>query len=126
MKQDMPVVYEDKDLLAIAKPAGILMHRTAAKEKEETLADWILKNRPEIKNVGDDPQIRPGIVHRLDKDTSGIIVVAKNQNAFEYLKKLFQDGQVEKTYLALVYGNIEPKEGVIDKPIGLKSGTVKR
>jgi len=126
MKQDIPVVYEDRDLLAVVKPAGILMHRTAAKEKEETLADWILENRPKIKNVGDDPRVRPGIVHRLDKDTSGIILIAKNQNTFEYLKSLFQAGEVQKTYLALVYGNIEPQEGAIDKPIGLKSGSVKR
>ncbi len=94
--------------------------------KEITLVDWLLKRFPEIKNVGDEPQTRPGIVHRLDKETSGILLVPKNQNYFEYLKKLFQNGEVKKTYIALVFGRITPEKGIINKPIGLKSGSVKR
>jgi 23S rRNA pseudouridine1911/1915/1917 synthase len=126
------IIYKNKDFLAVNKPAGLLMHQTGRKEKEESLVDWILKNHPEIKNVGDPSvslgqvtQDRSGIVHRLDKDTSGVVIIPKNQPTFEYLKKLFQTRQVKKTYLALVYGNIEPKKGIIDKPIGLKSGTTK-
>ena len=76
--------------------------------------------------MGDAPEIRPGIVHRLDKDTSGVILIAKNQRYFEYLKKLFQTGQIKKTYLALVWGEVKPKTGEIAKPISLKSGGVKR
>jgi 23S rRNA pseudouridine1911/1915/1917 synthase len=133
MIQDLPVIYEDESFLAVNKPAGLLMHQTGRKEKEETLVDWILKRHPEIENVGETStslgqkiRNRPGIVHRLDKDTSGVVIIPKNQETFEYLKRLFQTHQVKKTYLALVYGNIEPKKGTINKPIGLKPGTTKR
>lgn len=91
---------------------------------EKTLADWLLENRPEVKGVGDSPE-RPGIVHRLDKETSGAMLVAKNQKSFDYLKNLFQSRQIKKTYLAWVYGKPEPEKGTIDKPIGLKAGTIK-
>lgn len=125
------VIYEDKDFVALNKPAGVLVHAAPGKEQmanskeRETLVDWILERYPEIRNVGDDPDIRPGIVHRLDKDTSGVIVVARNQSAFDHLKALFQSHKIEKTYLALVYGRIKDARGVIDAPIGLKSGTVR-
>lgn len=120
------VVYEDKNFLAVNKPAGILVHGVYGKTKEPTLVDWLLKNYPEVKVVGDDFENRPGIVHRLDKETSGILLVAKNQQYFEYLKELFQNHQVKKVYLALVKGRVSPKAGMIEKPIGLKPGTVKR
>ncbi|MCL4406431.1 MAG: RNA pseudouridine synthase [Patescibacteria group bacterium] len=126
MIQAIPVIYEDRNLLVVDKPAGILMHKTSVKEGEETLADWLTANHPEVKTVGDDPKTRPGIVHRLDKETSGVVVIAKDQQTFEYLKSLFQNHGVRKTYLALVYGAVEPREGIIEKPIGLKSGTVRR
>ncbi|MEK7195675.1 MAG: RluA family pseudouridine synthase [Patescibacteria group bacterium] len=120
------VIYENKDFLALNKPAGVLVHRTNSKRKEEALTDWLVSNYPEVKNIGDDFENRPGIVHRLDKDTSGILLVPKTQEYFHYLKNLFQKHEVQKTYLALVRGVIEDNEGVIDKPIGLKPGTVKR
>jgi 23S rRNA pseudouridine1911/1915/1917 synthase len=91
-----------------------------------TLVDWLLEKYPEIKNVGDDPKTRPGIVHRLDRETSGVMLVAKNQEYFEYLKSLFQKRLIEKTYLAVVFGELAPQSGTIKKPIGLKSGTTKR
>jgi 23S rRNA pseudouridine1911/1915/1917 synthase len=119
------IVYEDNDVIAINKPAGLLVHKTRVSQ-EPTLVDWLLKNFPEIKNVGDDPTTRPGIVHRLDKETSGIMIIARNQKAFEYLKKLFQTRQIKKTYLALVWGKVKEKTGVIEKPLGIKSGTLKR
>lgn len=90
------------------------------------MVSWLKERYPEISKVGDDPLLRPGIVHRLDKDTSGVMVIAKNQKYFEYLKNLFQKHQVKKTYIALVRGRVEPREGIISKPIGLKSGTTKR
>ncbi len=136
MKEQITPIYEDKNFLAVYKPSGLLVHPTAANRKaqsiEPTLVDWLIKKYPEIKNVGDLPadgqvtQIRPGIVHRLDKDTSGVLLVARNQKYFEYLKNLFQTRQIKKNYLALVYGKLEPKVGVIKKPIRLKSGTTKR
>ncbi len=123
---NLEIIYEDKNFLAVDKPAGVLVHPTTSPVKEETITDWILKNRPEIGVVGDNPQIRPGIVHRLDRDTSGVLLIAKNQEYFEYLKSLFQTHEIKKTYLALVRGHVSSKEGKIDKPIGLKSGSVKR
>jgi len=142
MQNQIRVIYEDKSFLAVYKPAGVLVHaaynmKHEAKNKRknatcymlhasETLVDWLIKKYPEIKNVGDQPEIRPGIVHRLDKDVSGVILIPRNQKYFEYLKNLFQNHQIKKTYLALVYGKVEPKTGVIEKPIYLKPNTIKR
>jgi 23S rRNA pseudouridine1911/1915/1917 synthase len=121
------LIYETKDFLAVNKPAGILVHPIKNSDsKELTLVDWILKNYPEIRKVGDEPDIRPGIVHRLDRDTSGIILIARNQAFFEYLKNLFKNHKIKKTYLALVWGKLEPKSGKINIPIGIKTGTIKR
>ncbi len=88
------------------------------------MVDWLLRYYPAVRKVGDDPS-RPGIVHRLDRETSGVLVAAKTQAFFEYLKRLFQAHSVEKTYLALAYGEVK-KSGVVDRPIGLRAGTVKR
>jgi 23S rRNA pseudouridine1911/1915/1917 synthase len=133
---DPNIIYEDKDLLAVDKPAGLLVHgarvsdkRQATRGKEDvepTLVDWLLARYPEIKMVGDDPATRPGIVHRLDKDTSGVMLVARNQKTFEHLKSLFQRREIQKTYLAVVRGVPNLREGTIDRPIGIKNGTLKR
>ena len=108
------------------KPAGLLVHPIKSHPSGDTLVDRLLKKYPEIKTVGDDPAQRPGIVHRLDKETSGVIIVARNQKSFDYLKQQFQSRQIKKTYLALVWGKVELKSGVIEKPLGLKSGSLKR
>jgi len=133
MQNQIRVIYEDKNFLAVYKPAGLLVHQTKISKLPNypitqlpTLVDWLIKNYPEVKNVGDSPGIRPGIVHRLDKDTSGIILIARNQKYFEYLKNLFATGQIKKTYSALVYGEVKPKTGIIKKAIYLKPGTTKR
>ncbi len=124
------VIYESPDFIAVNKPAGLLMHKTAVSEKsgekEETLSDWAVENYPEVKKVGDDPEARPGIVHRLDKETSGVILIPRTQEYFLYLKNLFQNHKIKKTYLALVRGKVKNESGIIDKPIGLKPNTVKR
>jgi len=108
----------------------MLTHPIDDKDKELTLVDFIIEKYPEIKNIGDlstsSGQTRPGIVHRLDKDTSGVILVARNQKYFGYLKNLFQTRQIKKIYLALVSGKLEPKQGIIEKPISFKTGSVKR
>ena len=96
------------------------------REGEPTLVDWLLARHPEIKNVGDDPTLRPGIVHRLDKATSGVMLVAKTQASFERLKKLFQEHRMQKTYFAVVRGVPVKKQGIIDAPIGIKNGSLKR
>ncbi|MBI2048904.1 MAG: RNA pseudouridine synthase [Candidatus Liptonbacteria bacterium] len=123
------IIHEDENFLIVNKPSGLLVHRVESaknKTQEPTLADWLAKRYPELKTVGDDPANRPGIVHRLDRDVSGVMIVARNQEYFEYLKSLFQKRLVEKTYLALVFGDLKAKTGRIEKPIGIKSGTVKR
>ncbi|KKR65172.1 MAG: Pseudouridylate synthase RluA [Parcubacteria group bacterium GW2011_GWF1_40_5] len=112
----MEIIYEDDNILAINKPAGVVVHRDSHHESG-TLVDEILEKYPEIKGVGDDSE-RPGIVHRLDKDTSGIILIAKNQLAFEFLKKQFQERKIEKYYRVLVVGEVKDREGIIDLPIG--------
>jgi len=108
--EEIKIIYEDDDVLAINKPAGLLVHG------QDSLVDWLLENYPEIKNVGEDPA-RPGIVHRLDKDTSGVLLVAKNQRAFEYLKEQFKNRKIKKKYIVLVWGDIKNDKGIIDLPI---------
>ena len=116
---DITIIYQNKNIIAIDKPAGISVHPVKASEKN-TLVNFLIYKFPEIESVKDiskDAYLRPGIVHRLDKDTSGVMVVARNQESFEELKKLFQEHKVEKKYLALVYGILENKKAVIKKPI---------
>jgi len=112
ISNEVKIIYEDDDILAINKPAGLVVHGS-----DNSLVSWLLNKYPEIKNVGEDPE-RPGIVHRLDKDTSGILLVAKNQKAFEYLKEQFQNRKIKKKYLALIEGVIKSEQGIIDLPIG--------
>ena len=131
MESSVPkVIYEDRDMLVLNKPSGLQVHAARVSERvreaRETLVEWLLAHYPEIKKVGDDPALRPGIVHRLDKDTSGVMVVAKNQKAFEYLKGLFQKHEIKKTYRAVVQGLPKEKRGTIDAPIGIRAGTLKR
>lgn len=129
--QKVEIIFENEDFLAINKPAGLLVHPTNI-SKEETLVDWIAEKHPEIIGVGDPSDdkeqeiLRPGIVHRLDRDTSGIMLIAKTNDAFFYLKNLFQEKKIKKNYSALVFGNFSEKSGVIDKPIGIKSSSIKR
>ena len=129
---DIAVIFEDKDFLVVNKPAGLMVHPVPARAGgpngmrfEETLTDMLLPKYPELADVGDKPAERPGVVHRLDRDTSDVLVLARRQAFFEYLKKQFQESKVKKTYLALAWGRL-PQEGTIDVPIGLKPGTTKR
>lgn len=125
--REIRVLYEDENLVALDKPAGVLVHPVEGKEENgRTVADWLREHYPETGDVGDRPDLRPGIVHRLDRDTSGVLVAARSQDAFAYLKSLFQRGEVQKVYIALVYGVPSPQKGVIDVPISIKPGTVRR
>lgn len=112
---NIAVLYEDKDIIVLEKPAGMVVHHDV-QHQSGTIIDWLFERYPDIRSVGDDPG-RPGIVHRLDKDTSGVLVVARNQNSFQRLKKLFQTRGIQKTYSALVVGNIKNESGIIDTPI---------
>lgn len=111
------ILYEDFNVLVINKPAGLLVH-SDGRTNEPTLVDWILGKYPNIKGVGEHEEVeRSGIVHRLDRETSGVMVIAKTQEAFEFLKKQFQARKVEKIYHAFVYGKVKRDEGVIDRTI---------
>ncbi|MFZ2310402.1 MAG: RNA pseudouridine synthase [Patescibacteria group bacterium] len=109
------IVFENDDYLVLNKPAGLISHGGPTIE-EETLVDWLKKKYPKIEKVGDDP-LRPGLVHRLDKEACGLMVVAKHNKAFEYLKKQFQARRVTKKYIALAHGKISKEEDVINFPI---------
>src|SRR6185369_16704525 len=103
------IIHEDESLLVIDKPVGLAVH-PSRHSTETTLADWLISKYPAIKTVGEDPT-RPGLVHRLDKETSGVMVVAKNQKAWEWLKKQFHDRLVTKKYKLLVRGVVKSEDG---------------
>ncbi len=109
------IIFEDQDYLVINKPAGLVVHGGGS-VKEKTLADFLIKRYPKIIKVGDDPD-RPGIVHRLDKEVSGLMVIAKNNSSFENLKKQFQDREINKQYFALVFGKVSKDNDLINFPI---------
>lgn len=122
--KSIQVVYEDDEILAINKPAGLTVHADG-RTKEMTLVDWIIKNYPDIKGVGEPLTLssgevvdRPGIVHRIDRDTTGLLIIAKTQKSFVYLKSLFHDRKIRKEYHAFVYGSLPKDFGTIDRPIG--------
>src|SRR3989338_2553954 len=110
------VIFSDNDIIVLNKPAGISVHG-GPNVKGETIVDFLIKHFPEVKGVGDDPA-RPGIVHRLDRDASGVLVVARNTHAFEGLKLLFKTRNIEKIYLTVVCGKPKNREGIISYPIG--------
>ncbi len=121
LTSQIKIIYEDGNILILDKPSGLLTHPKNKNDRSESVVSWLLKNRPSVKDVGED-KIRPGIVHRLDKETSGLLLIAKNQKSFEYLKELFQKREIIKTYIALVYGRLKNKKGIIETPLG-KLGT---
>lgn len=111
----LKIIYEDKNLLVIDKSAGIVVHPDGTGHNNGTIVNAILAHIPKITALGQ--KHRPGIIHRLDKDTSGILLIAKTQTALTKYPKLFQDRKVEKTYIALVKGHPKTKEGRIEASI---------
>lgn len=109
------VVYEDSDVIVIDKPRGMVVH-PAAGHRKGTLANALMARCPDIEGIGG--SLRPGIVHRLDKDTTGLMVVAKTERAYYELTKQLKDRLMEREYLALVHGHPAPERGRIDLPIG--------
>jgi 23S rRNA pseudouridine1911/1915/1917 synthase len=137
---EIKILYEDEYILALNKPTGLLVH-SDGRSKEPTLVDWINENYPDLKEVGEEQTLqngekikRPGIVHRLDKDTSGVIVVAKTKEAHQFLKEQFKNRKIEKIYNAIVWGNFNPSTSlrageiseVINKPIGRSAGDFRK
>ncbi|MFA6227729.1 MAG: RluA family pseudouridine synthase [Patescibacteria group bacterium] len=115
------IIDDNDEYLIIEKPAGLLVHPTDQNETD-TLMDWVIAKYPQIKKIGEDPA-RAGIVHRLDREVSGLMVIPKTQDAFDYFKKLFKTRQLTKKYLALVYGRVGQDAGEINFRIGRgKSG----
>ncbi|MBI2887833.1 MAG: RluA family pseudouridine synthase [Chloroflexi bacterium] len=111
----LTVVYQDEDILVIDKPAGLTVH-PAPGHPDRTLVNALLSLCPELQ--AEEGSLRPGIVHRLDKDTSGLMVVAKHAAAHEALSRQLQERSVTKVYLALVVGRLVPERGAIEAPIG--------
>ncbi|MCB9798441.1 RluA family pseudouridine synthase [Candidatus Nomurabacteria bacterium] len=106
------IIADETDYIVINKPAGLLVHPTQADEPA-TLAHWLVQKYPGIRGVGENAE-RPGIVHRLDREASGLMVVAKNQKAFEHLKAQFKQREVEKFYTVLVHGVVEAQHDTLD------------
>lgn len=121
---NVDILYEDKNLLAVNKPSGLVVH-TDGRTKELALTDWIKEKYPKLENVGEPLKLgigevikRWGIVHRIDRETSGIVLIAKNQATYDFLKKQFIRREIEKFYHAVVYGDVRYDEGIINLPIG--------
>jgi len=109
------ILFEDRHLIVIDKPAGLVVHPAPGNDTG-TLVNGLLYHCPELGGIK--AELRPGIVHRLDKDTTGTIVVAKNRLTLDNLSQQFKDRKVQKTYLALVHGVLGPESGNISLPIG--------
>lgn len=121
---DLTILYEDDNILVVNKPSGIAVHPDG-RTRESTVSDWFMKNYPLAEDVGE-PIIldsgkeikKSGIVHRLDKETSGVLLLVKDQQTFLFIKEQFQNRRVLKTYRAFAYGAVKDDEGMIDRPIG--------
>lgn len=112
---NLDIVYEDEDLAIINKPLDLVVH-PGDKNLDGTLANGLLYHFDNLSNIGE--SIRPGIVHRLDKDTSGLLIIAKNNRTHKYLADKFKKRDIERVYILIVKGNLEKESGTIDEPIG--------
>lgn len=120
---DIEILYQDKHLAIIHKPAGLVVHASAG-HAEGTLVNALLYHLKDLSGIGG--ALRPGIVHRLDKDTSGIMLVAKNNQAHAELVRMFQERKIQKTYWALAYGVFKNDSGLIENKIGRSKGDRKK
>ncbi len=110
---ELPIMYEDEDVIVLNKPAGVLTHSKGALNTEATVASFIASKLTDKNLVGN----RAGIVHRLDRATSGVIITARNGKTLNWLQKQFSTRKVKKTYLAITEGSVNPSEAIIDAPI---------
>lgn len=111
----LDIVFEDEDLLVINKPQGLVVH-PAAGHKSGTLVNAVLSHCPKLSGIGG--YLRPGIVHRLDKDTSGLILVSKTDLAHQGLTRQLKERRIKRQYLALVHGEVKEERGIVDAPLG--------
>ncbi len=120
---DISVVFEDDDILVINKPSGITVNKADTTRYEKTVQEWAeekiqIPQRTWVVPEGNDFVNRGGVVHRLDKETSGILLLAKNPESFSELQRQFKERIVKKTYRALAHGKVLPEEGIINVPVG--------
>ncbi len=134
MTTNIPILYEDDEVLAINKPSGLVIH-SDGRTKEETLVDWVHIHYPAISEaeVGESIALtgggeikKPGIVHRVDRETTGVLLIAKTQASFLNLKAQFQARTIKKNYKTIVYGGFKELSGIIDKPIGRSKSDFRR
>lgn len=126
MNKQFEILHEDDSLLVINKKEGLVVHKGIGNETG-TLVDLLIEKYPELKEVGKDGEfIRAGIVHRLDKETSGVMLIAKTQEMFLYLTRLFADRKVRKEYIAFVYGVVKKDRGSIVRAIKRSSGDFRK
>jgi 23S rRNA pseudouridine1911/1915/1917 synthase len=118
------ILYQDDNLIAISKPAGLVVH-SDGKTDETSLVDWIKENFPKQEGVGGEFELqngvnipRLGILHRLDRETSGVMLIAKNNETYDFLQKQFKDHTVKKTYHGIVWGLVTSDVGTIERKIG--------
>lgn len=114
-KMPLNVIHEDKNIIVINKPAGLIVHPTTLEDQRPTLVSGLLAAKKSLSEVAG--TLKPGIVHRLDADTSGVIIIAKNNFAHKKLQQQFHQHTIKKIYLAVVYGDLKPKKGAIEAPI---------
>ncbi|MDO8582106.1 MAG: RluA family pseudouridine synthase [bacterium] len=112
----VPILFEDDDVLVVDKPAGLVVHQGDGHRGSDTLVNWLLHARPIVQGLGDDA-LRPGIVHRLDRDVSGVMVIAKTKTMYDHLRQLFYRGEMTKEYEAIVYGEMKKSEEVLTFPL---------
>ncbi len=127
------IIYEDEQVLVVHKPYGMLVHEDWTSGMEGTLVEWFLARVPTAHGVGEvttkpdgSPLERSGVVHRLDRETSGVMILAKTAEAHAYLKAQFHDRLVKKEYRAFVYGRIHERWGTINRPIGRNARDFKK
>lgn len=124
------ILLETDDIIVINKPSGLIVH-SDGKKSVATLTDWVIHRYPQIKEVGEPLRVngvaleRPGIVHRLDEETSGVLIITKTKEAFEYYKEQFKNRLIEKEYHAFVWGHFKENQGIVTAPIG-RSGDPRR
>lgn len=130
MKPD--IIFENEFVVAINKPSGLVVH-SDGKTEEPSVVDWLLETFPEVEGVGESGMTasgvevaRPGIVHRIDRDTSGVLVIARTEDAYKYLKRQFKQRTIKKRYRAFVYGKMKQERGSINRPIGRHNADFRR
>jgi 23S rRNA pseudouridine1911/1915/1917 synthase len=124
---EIRILFETDDVLVINKPAGSMVHPDGRTD-EPAITDWIIEHYPNLKGIGEPMKDidRPGIVHRLDEDTSGVLIVAKTTEAFMHFKQQFMNRTIKKEYHAFVWGHFKELSGIIDAPIGRSSSDFRR